>query len=83
LTEPYKSVIILIVNYFLNLYSILVAKRFETLYHSPNSKHNAKALDVLDHYRTVRRLLPIQACGRHLGNHKGSKQKAFKATQGF
>ena len=70
-------------NYIINLYSILVAKRFEILYHSPSAKQNVKALKVLDHYRSVRRMLPIMADGNHMGNHKGSKKKAFFATQGF
>ena len=70
-------------KYLINLYSVFVAKRFETLYNSPSTKANAKALKVLDHYRSVRRTLPIMSDGNHMGNHKGSKKKAFKATQGF
>ena len=77
-----RDVIILTVNYIINLYSILVAKRFETLYHSTSAKHNVKATKVLDHYRTVRRSLPIMADGNHMGNHKGSKKASFLATQG-
>ena len=70
-------------NYILNQYSILVAKRFEKLYSSPVSKHNVKALNVLEHYRSVRRMLPIMADGNHMGNHKGSKRVSFNATQGY
>ena len=83
LTNALRSVIILTVNYIINLYSILVAKRFETLYNSPSSKANSKALDVLEHYKSVRRVLPLMSDGNHMGNHKGSKKKAFNATQGF
>jgi len=71
------------VKYLINLYSVFVAKRFETLYNSPSSKDNSKAMKVLDHYRSVRRVLPVMSDGNHFGNHKGSKQKAFNATQGF
>jgi len=83
LTLPLRSVTILTMKYLINLYSILVAKRFETLYHSPSTKANAKAMKVLDHYRSVRRVLPLMSDGNHFGNHKGSKKKAFNATQGF
>jgi hypothetical protein len=74
--------IILTVNYLINLYSVLVAKRFTALYNSPSTNANGKALKVLDHYRSVRRLLPIMQDGNHMGNHKGSKKKSFYATQG-
>jgi hypothetical protein len=70
-------------KYIINLYSQLVAKRFEVLYHSPIHNDNVKAMKVLDHYRSVRRVLPIHQCGKHFGNHDGSKKKAFFATQGF
>ena len=70
-------------KYLINLYSVFVAKRFETLYNSPSTKANAKALKVLDHYRSVRRTLPIMSDGNHFGNHKNSSKKAFYATQGF
>jgi len=69
LTKHLRSVIIHTVNYIINLYSILVAKRFETLYHSSSIKANGKALKVLDHYRSVRRMLPLMSDGNHLGNH--------------
>jgi len=82
LTKRLRYVIIYIVNYLLNLYSTLVAKRFETLYNSKSSKANGKALDVLDHYRTVRRMLPLMADGNHMGNHAGSNHKSYMATQG-
>jgi len=39
-------------------------------------------MDVLEHYKSVRRTLPLMSDGRHWGNHDGSKQKSFKATQG-
>ena len=56
-------------NYILNLYSQFVAKRFETLYSSPSVKANAKAPKVLEHYRSVRRMLPLRSDGNHMGNH--------------
>jgi len=61
--------IILTVNYLINLYSVLVAKRFTALYNSPSTKANGKALKVLDHYRSVRRMLPLMSDGNHMGNH--------------
>lgn len=70
-------------KYLINLYSIFVARRFEALYRSSDTRANKKALKVLDHYRNVRRLLPIMGDGNHFGNHKGSKKKAFNATQGY
>jgi len=39
-------------------------------------------LAALDTYRFLRRKLPKDDTGRHLGNHAGSKQKPFRATQG-
>ena len=69
MTKHLRSVIIHTVNYIINLYSILVAKRFETLYHASSTKANGKALKVLDHYRSVRRMLPLMSDGNHLGNH--------------
>jgi hypothetical protein len=69
LTKHFRHVIILTVNYIINLYSQLVAKRFETLYSSPSIKANMKAPKVLEHYRSVRRLLPLMSDGNHMGNH--------------
>ena len=82
LTNALRSVIILFMKSLINLYSIFVAKAFETLYFSDNYKTQQKALKVLDHYRSVRRCLPIMECGKHYGNHDGSSKKAFLATQG-
>ena len=56
-------------NYILNLYSRFVAKRFETLYNSSSFKANEKAPKVLEHYRSVRRMLPLMSAGNHMGNH--------------
>ena len=64
-----RYVIIHTVNYILNLYSILVAKRFETQYHSSSTKANSKAMDTLEHYKKVRRMLPLMSDGNHMGNH--------------
>ena len=69
-------------KYLLNFYSIFVAKAFRVLYTSPNLTANRKAMKVLDHYRNVRRALPLMSDGRHWGNHYGSKQKSYNATQG-
>ena len=70
-------------KYLLNLYSVFVARRFEALYHSPSYKKNVKAQKVLEHYRSIRRLLPIMHDGNHYGNHNGSNKKPFYATQGI
>jgi hypothetical protein len=69
-------------KYLLNLYSVFVAKAFHALYHSNNLTANRKAMRVLDHYRSVRRVLPVMHDGNHWGNHRGSKKKSFNATQG-
>ena len=69
-------------KYLLNFYSIFVAKAFRVLYMSPSLTANRKAMDVLEHYKSVRRTLPLMSDGNHWGNHNGSKQKSFKATQG-
>jgi len=70
-------------KYLINLYSQFVAKRFEHLYHtSYNVRQDEKAERVLEHYRSIRRLLPLERCGNHWGNHKGSNKKPFLATQG-
>ena len=39
-------------------------------------------MKVLEHYKSVRRALPLMEDGRHWGNHYGTKQKAYMATQG-
>jgi len=80
----FRHVIITTMKYLINLYSQFVAKRFEHLYHtSYNHRQDIKAMKVLNHYRSVRRLLPLEKCGKHFGNHDGSKKKAFCATQGY
>ena len=97
MTKRLRSVIILTVNYIINLYSLLVAKRFETLYHSSSTLQNQKATKVLDHYRSVRRLLPLMSDGNYMGNHQSYARRAngeyapnsyggsksFYATQGM
>jgi hypothetical protein len=70
-------------KHFLNLYSVFVAKAFRALYTSPNLTANRKAMRVLDHYRSVRRTLPLMNDGNHWGNHSGSSKKSFYATQGI
>lgn len=56
-------------NYIINLYSILVAKRFEKQYHSSSTKANSKAMSTLEHYKNVRRMLPLMSDGNRMGNH--------------
>ena len=56
-------------KYLINLYSILVAKRFEKQYHSSSTKANSKAMDTLEHYKKVRRMLPLMSDGNRMGNH--------------
>ena len=56
-------------NYLLNLYSQFVAKRFETQYNSKSTKANSKAMDTLEHYKNVRRKLPLMSDGNRMGNH--------------
>jgi hypothetical protein len=70
-------------KYLLNLYSVFVAKAFRALYISKNTTANRKAMRVLDHYRSVRRLLPIMQDGNHWGNHRESGRKPWFATQGI
>ena len=83
-------------NYIINLYSQLVAKRFETQFNSKSTKANTKALDTLEHYKNVRRMLPLMSDGNRMGNHQSyatrangeyapnryNGSKAFYATQG-
>jgi len=57
------------VNYLLNLYSILVAKVFEKQYHSKSTKANSRSMKTLNHYRSVRRRLPMMSDGNYMGNH--------------
>jgi hypothetical protein len=54
------------VNYIINLYSTLVGKAFAFTY-AQGSSHIAPAL--LNHYRSVRRRLPMMSDGNHMGNH--------------
>ena len=84
-------------NYLLNLYSQFVAKRFETQYNSKSTKANSKALDTLEHYKNVRRMLPLMSDGNRMGNHQSYATRAngdyapnrfngakpFYATQGM
>lgn len=70
-------------KHLLNLYSVFVAKTFRVLYTSSNLNANRKAMRVLDHYRSVRRMLPLMYDGNHWGNHLGSKRKSYYATQGI
>ena len=56
-------------NYILNLYSILVAKVFEKQYHSSSTKSNSRAMSTLEHYKNVRRKLPLMSDGNRMGNH--------------
>jgi hypothetical protein len=70
-------------KHFLNLYSVFVAKAFHALYTSNNPTATRKAMCVLDHYRSVRRVLPVMHDGNHWGNHDGSKRKSYHATQGI
>ena len=97
LTRRFRHVIIYIVNYLLNLYSQLVAKRFETQFNSKSTKANSKALDTLEHYKNVRRMLPLMSDGNRMGNHNSfatrangdyapnrfNGHKSFYATQGI
>lgn len=53
-------------NYIINLYSTLVGKAFAFTY-AQGSSHIAPAL--LNHYRSVRRRLPMMSDGNHMGNH--------------
>ena len=63
---------------------------FEQQYNSSSVTANSKAMDTLEHYKNVRRMLPVKTVTKpdgtyhtaHWGNHYGSKQKSFRATQG-
>ena len=96
LTRRFRHVIIYIVNYLLNLYSQFVAKRFEAQFNSKSTKANSKALNTLEHYKNVRRMLPLMSDGNRMGNHNSfatrangeyapkryNGHKSFYATQG-
>ena len=97
LTRRFRHVIIYIVNYLLNLYSQFVAKRFEAQFNSKSTKANSKALNTLEHYKNVRRMLPLMSDGNRMGNHNSfatrangeyapnrfNGHKSFYATQGI
>ena len=97
MTGQLRSVIIHTVNYLLNLYSQFVAKRFEAQFNSKSTKANSKALDTLEHYKNVRRMLPLMSDGNRMGNHNSfatrangeyapnryNGSKSFYATQGI
>ena len=69
LTRHFRHVIIHTVNYIINLYSILVAKVFEKQYNSSSSRWNSRAMSTLEHYKNVRRMLPLMSDGNRMGNH--------------
>ncbi len=89
--------ILIAMKYLINLYSVFVARSFETLYNSSNLSDHAKAQDRLEHYRNVRRMLPKLADGNHMGNNHSfvvdlenkkisrwaTSFNAYHATQGF
>ena len=74
-----------------------MAKRFESQYHSSSTKANSKALNTLEHYKNVRRMLPLMSDGNRMGNHQSYATRAngeyapnryngsrgFYATQGI
>ena len=61
------------------------------------AKANSKALDTLEHYKNVRRMLPLMSDGNRMGNHNSfatrangeyapnryNGHKSFYATQGI
>ena len=67
-------------NFTLNIISRVLGKHFAWAYASSVVPFGY-AMKSLDAYRAVRRLLPMQPCGKYLGNHNGSKMKPFLATQ--
>ena len=67
-------------NFTLNIISQILGKHFAWAYRT-QSVPSGYVFASLDAYRSVRRLLPMQSCGKYLGNHKGSKMKPFLATQ--
>jgi hypothetical protein len=68
-------------NNTLNLISRVLGSHF-AMAHNSRLFTPAYALRTLDAYRSVRRRLPVMACGKHYGNHAGSKRKPYEATQG-
>lgn len=78
---PHSGIMHIMKNTIINALSILAAKRFVRKYRN-TSLHSDEVLGALDTYRFLRRKLPKDDTGRHLGNHAGSKQKPFRATQG-
>ena len=69
-------------NFTLNIISRILGKHFAMAYTNTTLFSNGYVDASLDAYRSVRRLLPVQPCGKHLGNHDGSKLKPYLATQG-
>lgn len=68
-------------NNTLNLISRVLGSHF-AMAHNSWLFTPAYALRTLDAYRSVRRRLPVMACGKHYGNHAGSRRKPYEATQG-
>jgi len=72
------------VKYIINFLSILAGRRFAKAY--ANNPNPQVANDRLETYKSLRRMLPrvhSRDNSNHFGNHKGSKHKPWKSTQGF
>ncbi len=68
-------------KYLISFYSVLVGKAFAFTY--ARSFFSAKTVfGLLEHYKNMRRRLPLMECGNHWGNHAGSSYRPFLATQG-
>jgi len=67
-------------NNLINFASTIQGRRFAKAY---KAQKTGKAARLLDSYISLRRRLPLMPDGRHFGNHKGSKQKPLRATQGL
>ena len=68
-------------KYLTNQYSVLVGKAFALAWKTCGDTSNIPHA-LLEHYRSVRRSLPVMPGGNHWGNHHGSSYKPFRATQG-
>ena len=68
-------------NFLINSASIFAGKRFARLYKNPKVS-TTKVYKALDTYRALRRMLPTDQYGLHIGNHRWSRKRPFLATQG-
>ena len=69
-------------NHMINTLSRIAGRHFAKCW-SRSFVPSSYTFAVLDVYCGLRRMLPTKPCGKHLGNHDGSKMKPWLATQGW